>query len=115
MFNDIRETSKVRAAWESVIDKIPAINFPPEWNVKLIPPVGGAVVRFNIIQEGAKQNVSVYLDCFQNLGYSPEGPYWEIYPYDDDVYRVGISETEELIKAIQYSMKQIKIGESLNV
>ena len=59
--------------------EIPNINFHEEWDIKITPPFGGAVVRFRV-----NDRVSVYLDCYNRLGVW-DGPYWEIYPVNDDV------------------------------
>ena len=58
-YSDLMEHHK----WSS---QIPYISFPLEWQVKVIPPYGGAVIRFLIMQGAAK--VSVYLDCYDNIG-----------------------------------------------
>jgi len=82
-------------------EQIPYISFPAEWKVKIIPPFGGAVIRFYVMQETAK--VSAYLDCYDNIGYCGE-PYWEIYPYKSDVFRCGMYETDKLLEAIKNSI-----------
>ena len=53
--------------WGKWIDLIPAIKFSPEWEVKVIPPFGGAIVRFLVICKG--KTASVYLDCYDRIGY----------------------------------------------
>ena len=80
--------------------EIPVLNFPSDWNVKIIPPFSGAIVRFIILNIEGEQIVSVYLDCYDMLGYFGE-PYWEIYPYGDDVYRVAMNDTKELLEKIK--------------
>ena len=82
-------------------EQIPYISFPAEWKVKIIPPFGGAVIRFYVMQENAE--VSAYLDCYDNIGLCGE-PYWEIYPYKSDVFRCGIYETDKLLRAIKNSI-----------
>lgn len=37
-----------------------------------------------------------------------DGPYWEIYPVDGDVYRCGINEVDELKAAIKKALRQNK-------
>ena len=80
------------------VKEIPYIKFPTDWDVKIIPNFGGSVVRFIVKKEDL--TVSVYLDCYENLGYYGE-PYWEIYPYYDDVFRCPMKDVESLIKAIK--------------
>jgi hypothetical protein len=95
---DIEEKEK----WREWIAKIPAINFPSEWAVKVIPPFCGAMARF-LVQENGK-TVSVYLDCHAALG-ACTAPYWEIYPYDDDTFRCAMNDVDELLGAIRHSLK----------
>lgn len=81
--------------------EIPFIKFPSDWEVQVIPPFGGAVARFSV-KKGDKQ-VSIYLDCYDKLGIYGE-PYWEIYPYEDDVFRCAMKDTESLLKAISETL-----------
>lgn len=81
--------------------KIPFLSFPSDWKLQIIPPFGGAVVRFVVKSKGA--SISIYLDCYDVLGIFGE-PYWEIYPHDSDVYRCSLNKTEDLIKNIQYAI-----------
>ena len=83
------------------IKDIPYINFPNEWKVQITPPFCGAVVRFRV--KCGDADISVYLDCYDTIGCYGE-PYWEIYPCDDDVYRCGIQNINELLEKIQYSI-----------
>ena len=86
------------------IEKIPRVVFDPMWDVRAIPPFGGALIRYHIRHNGAK--VSIYLDGDNSLGYGPEPAYWEVYPFEDDVWRCAIDETSDLVAAIQESIKQ---------
>lgn len=79
------------------ITAIPAIKFNPKWQVRIIPPMGGAVVRF-LVLFGGKQ-VSVYLDCYKALG-ACDHPYWEAYPINDDTGRFDIHDIDSLIESI---------------
>lgn len=83
--------------WDKWVKEIPTINFPKEWGIKIIPPFGGALARFRV--QYNDREISVYLDCYELIGCF-DGPYWEMYPYGDDIYRVGINNTEELITRI---------------
>lgn len=83
-------------------NEIPYIKFPFNWEIAIIPPFGGAVVRFVVKQHEAR--VSVYLDCYDELGYVGE-PYWEIYPSEtQDNMRFLMKETDLLLEAIQKSL-----------
>ena len=88
--------------WDKWRMEIPYLKFKPEWEVKVIPPFNGAVVRF-LVKKG-ENTISTYLDCYNELGFVGQ-PYWEIYPYvDGDVYRCLMDETELLIDAIEQSL-----------
>ena len=69
--------------------EIPALDFEKEWDVKIIPPFGGAVIRFYIEYNG--KHVSVYFDGYSELGCVPE-PYWEYY-CSEECYRYYIDES----------------------
>jgi hypothetical protein len=85
---------------------IPALDFKPEWLVKVIPPFAGAVVRFIVtLKENPKASVSVYLDCYDQLGIMGMKPHWEIYPNaTDDNERFWMNDTNELLAAISESL-----------
>lgn len=91
--------------WNQVIRDIPALRFPSAWSVKIIPPFGGAMVRFiAAIGEGA--SVSVYADFHEALGYFGE-PHWEIYPgVSGENERFAIAETGALIDEIRKSLRK---------
>lgn len=97
-----------REEWRKWMTEIPAIQFPSEWGVKIIPPFAGAIARFWV--DLGEAHVSVYLDCYDNLGVVGE-PYWEIYPYDDDTYRVLMADVDELVQRIQESLSAQQIAE----
>lgn len=68
--------------------KLPVFHFDKEWDVRIIPPFGGAIIRFTIEYKG--QHVSVYFDAYSNLGFMYEDndgknpiPYFEYYDGDD--------------------------------
>lgn len=80
--------------------KIPHIKFPSHWLVQILPPFGGAVVRFSACTREEWLSVSVYLDCYNNLG-AYNGPYWEIHPgTKDDIERFAMNDVDGLLNAI---------------
>ncbi len=92
--------------WDSMEDKIPYITFPPNWRVKVIPPMRGAMARFLITLPLTEQvRTSVYLDTFDRLGVRGS-PYWEVYPYNDDTARYDIDDTAGLLAGISKSLSQ---------
>jgi len=106
MLND--DNMNIRFKYERIMEhekwnkEIPFLKFPTEWMVKVSPPSVGAVVRFQIKKGEAW--VSIYLDCYENLGFYGGKPYWEVYPYNDDTFRCGINDTDELLNAITQSL-----------
>ena len=91
--------------WNNIIRQIPALNFSENWLVKVIPPFGGAVARFQVRhKDNEKAYVSVYCDWYERLGYFG-APHWEIYPNIEDMNeRFALNDTEELMKAIHASI-----------
>jgi len=86
--------------------EIPPIQFPATWQVQVIPPYLGAVVRFVVWSKRGKR-VSVYLDCYDNLGFRGS-PYWEICPAaDEDTERFAMADTAgRLIDGIKRSFRR---------
>jgi hypothetical protein len=86
--------------WDKWMKEIPFLNFPSHWQVKIIPPVTWAIIRFRIrtdkMQEG--RSISVYLDCYDMLGCVGE-PYWEIYD-GDECYRFLLKNHQEMLDQI---------------
>ncbi len=92
--------------WQKWAKEIPFIQFPRDWEIQIIPPVTGAVIRF--IAKKCGKTVSVYLDCYEVLGYFG-APHWEIYPdKDGDNLRFAMKETKQLIRAIGLSLRRKK-------
>jgi hypothetical protein len=93
------------------IEKIPFIELPRGYQIKPIPNFAGSVVRFLASKKGGKKSVSIYLDCYEELGSYNWGendepiPYWEVYPVDGSNYRCQMNETDKLIKAIIEGLK----------
>lgn len=87
--------------WLGEIKTIPFIQFPADWKIQIIPPFGDAVVRFRV-QLPSGEERSIYLDKRNSLGYweNPDEPYWEVYPYQDDVGRCGMNEINLLLEMI---------------
>lgn len=90
--------------WRYWCEAIPYLHFDSDWVVKVIPPFGGALSRF-VVKKGNK-SVSVYFEASCNLGWYADKhgnplPYFEIYPYENDVKRYGIDQTEQMIADIR--------------
>ena len=80
------------------MEEIPFFSVKEGWEIKLSPPLGGAMVRCRIKKQN--KEVSIYLDCHDNL--APMGqPYWEIYSFEDDIQeRYLMNEIKELEETI---------------
>ena len=85
--------------WMGWISKIPFLpEMPSGFQIKVIPPFGGALVRFQV-QKPGNHVVSVYLDVADRLG-CYGAPYWEVHPYFGDVGRCDMDNVSELVKMI---------------
>jgi hypothetical protein len=89
--------------------EMPYLDFPSHWLVSIIPPFGGAVIRFRVRKKGYEGTdcVSIYLDMDNHIGFM-EKPYWEVYEVDGDCFRCYMSETDKLIEAIEQALSEIK-------
>lgn len=92
-----------KEGWTDLIQQILPLEFPAEWRIRILPPFGGAAVRFWAEKDCG--TVSVYLDSRDRLGYMGR-PYWEIYPAEDgDTARFYLGEDEaEMIEEIRKSL-----------
>lgn len=90
--------------WKGEIVRIPWLHFRGDWQVRIIPPFGDAVIRFQVVLPSGMLK-SVYMDSRHSLGVwgnlsTPE-PYWEVYPYQGDVGRCALDDTIMLMEMIQ--------------
>ena len=94
--------------WMEWLPHIPTINFPDNWEVQIIPPFGGALIRFRVKLKGSSNTdlVSICLDVYDRLGFVQK-PYWELYPHDDGCFRCLMAETDELLEAIKHTLEGI--------
>lgn len=83
--------------------QIPCLKFNSEWNVQIIPPFSGAVIRFYLYKDN-ELKASVYLDCYDRLGVMGF-PYWEVYNFYDEPERFEMNDTERLIEYLNDIMK----------
>lgn len=95
-YHKVQESNK----W---MKEIPVLHFEKEWDVRIIPPFGGAVIRFWIWHNG--KHVSVYFDAYSELGYVYDEnnnpiPYFEYYD-GEDCYRYYMNESEKMMEDIK--------------
>jgi hypothetical protein len=96
--------------WRKWIKEIPTLDLSKlveGAKVAPLPCYGGAVARMKITRGDCY--VSVYLDCYDKLGYVGQ-PYWEVYPVGYDVERCLMGETDELIKLINQSLIEQEVS-----
>lgn len=84
-------------------NKLPTFHFDKGWDVKIIPPFAGAIIRFTIDYNG--KHVSVYFDAYSELGfvYDKHGksiPYFEYYD-GEDTYRYYLDESDKMMDDIR--------------
>lgn len=97
--SDLGELMEWRTRW---LKEIPYIKFPGSWEVQIVPPSLGAVIRYRVKLDGTPDDndISVYLDGYDVLGCFGE-PYWEIYPAEDgDTERFALNEIDDLIRGL---------------
>ena len=82
--------------------KIPFIRFPMHWQVRILPPFIGAVVRFEVKYKDIL--VRAALDCYGLLEYSELPQYWSITSMHSDIQTCAMEDTEELIKLIEQTL-----------
>ena len=84
------------------MDEIPPLRFKEDWEVKIIPPFGGAIIRFLVAN--SRGWVSVYLDGYNMLGGVRGETYWEVFD-GEDVERFKIGESEQMMARIEEMLK----------
>jgi hypothetical protein len=96
-YDNIQESKK----WNK---KLPVFHFKQEWNVRIIPPFQGAIIRFTIKYNGKR--VSVYFDGYSRLGqmhdsnYKPI-PYFQCTYEKDSIKYYYLDESENMMKDIE--------------
>lgn len=104
-FNDTMLIAKYDTIQEcrKWMKELPVLHFEKEWDVKIIPPFGGAVIRFWIDYNG--KHVSVYFDAYSELGWMVDEndnliPYFEYYD-GEECYRYYMHESEQMMEDIK--------------
>lgn len=83
--------------------KLPAFHFDKEWDVKIIPPFQGAIIRFHIFYNG--KFVSVYFDAYSELDLMYDEnknpiPYFEYFD-GVDFHRYYLEQSEQMMEDIR--------------
>ena len=93
--------------WHKWRKQMPFIQFPSDWEIQIIPPFAGAMVRFCVRKKGKQTTISIYMDSLDRLGFM-NSPYWEVYPIDSDCMRFKINDTKAMLKAIEKELFRSK-------
>ena len=83
--------------WHEWDRLMPQLHFKENWGVTIIPPFGGAIIRFRVEHNG--RCVSVYFDGYDRLGIVGQ-PYWEVYDFNEGPYRFLYDEVGDLMDYI---------------
>lgn len=94
--------------WRKWIDEIPYLSFASDWLVKAIPPYLTGIVRYHVTKAGKKDQVSIYLDCYELAGFYGGEPHWEIYSVDGENVRCAMKDTDQLMKYIGIAVSQLR-------
>lgn len=84
-------------------NKLPVFHFDKEWDVKIVPPFAGAIIRFAISYKD--KHISVYFDAYSELGLMYDEneqpiPYFEYYD-GEDTHRYLLDESEQMMNDIR--------------
>ena len=88
---------------------IPPLAFPSDWQIHMLPPSGGAILRFAVVKLGTHiledKYASIYLDGYDMLGIM-EKPYWEVFTPNTDNFpqRCLMEESDVLIELISKAL-----------
>ena len=103
-YDKLMETDK----WH---DAMPYLRFKSDWLVKISTPKMGAVIRYCI--KRGKAFISVYLDCYDNLGLMGS-PYYEVYD-GEECYRFLINKSDEMMEFINDTIERLDPIERIEV
>lgn len=91
--------------WRKWKDELPWLNFPTEWEVKILPPFCAAIIRFWVrLKDNPSNQCSVYFDGYDQLGFVGK-PYWELYN-GEDTERFLLGQEDQLMAAIAKNLKR---------
>lgn len=84
------------------IKQVPRLRFKEEWEVKIVPPFGGAIIRFLV--SANDKFLSVYLDGYNMLGGVRGETYWEVFD-GEDIERFKFDKSERMMARIEEKLK----------
>jgi len=115
--SEIVERTTTVAKYDRVMESdkwsglIPPLAFPSDWQIHIVPPSRGAIVRFAVVKLGTNiledKYASIYLDGYDMLGIM-EKPYWEVFtPHNDNFpQRCLMEESDVLIELISKALEE---------
>lgn len=89
---------------------LPYLQFPACWQIKIIPPFDGVIIRFKVKKATTppNKNISIYFDGYNNLGCVGE-PYWEIYAdVEGQTSRFALGQEEEMFLEIEKALEELE-------
>jgi hypothetical protein len=91
--------------WREQRGQMPYLRFPPDWEIKIVPPWRCVDVRFTARK--GERTVSVFADLSGNAGgfideSGDEAPYWEIGGSD---WRVPLRDVDGLMREIAAALE----------
>ena len=103
----IRYSVERKERWDAVTSVLPFIRFKHDWMIKICPPSGGVLIKFQIYRFDSHKDkfITVVLDFYGSLG--NDRPVWEIFPYKDDIMRLDFDDTTDLVAKIEDALVDI--------
>lgn len=93
--------------WDKWFRELPYLDFDKDWLVRAVPAYHTGIIRYHIKHKKKPcAHVSIYFDAYDRAGSMDMKPYWEVYPYDGDIFRCYMNETDLLLAAIKQSFKE---------
>ena len=97
MIDEQRWEMERKEKWGDHHNSMDYIPLREGYQFKVIPPFGGALMRFKILHKSSNRDFSIYFDAHDALGVVGY-PYFEVYPINDDTIRT--TDVKEIMKAI---------------
>lgn len=101
----IAEAKKV-FEWDKWDNELPYLSVPEYLEIRAVPAFNTGIIRYNIRhREYQKAWVSIYFDAYQ-MADCMEEPHYELYPYEDDTFRIEMGKEKELMEAVIESINK---------
>jgi hypothetical protein len=101
-----RKEVEAEQGWVEEADTIPFIQFPADWQIKIMPPYYDVVIRYKIkLPSGVVKSVFLDSRCSLSDHFDQNGrplSYWEVFPVGKKYGQCGKLDVDMLIKLISY-------------